>query len=167
MILIDGPMGSGKTSVGKILHKKLPRTAMLGMDDIKWCVSDFKRDKEDNRMTSKVVQRMTEEYLKHKINILIPQAFWKKENIDQYIKLAEEAGVKVFIYQMTAPKEVLMERLSKREKPSQAPTPMTQEKIEANYQTWKDNQYGLGKVFDTSKMSSEEIASEILAEMMK
>ena len=152
MILIDGPMGSGKTTTGKILHKKLKRTAMLSTDAIKWSVSDFKRDKEDNA-------------IKHGMNILVPQAFWKKENIEPYLEIAKTNKMKVFVYQLIAPKEVLLERLKSRPKPPQAKTPVSKTKIMKNLKMWEENQYNLGKIFDTSILSTEKIAKAILIDI--
>jgi len=35
LILIDGPMGAGKTTASKLLHKKLLGTARVPLDEIK------------------------------------------------------------------------------------------------------------------------------------
>ena len=43
LILIDGPMGSGKTTISQILHSKLKRTAYIGLDRVKRFISDFKK----------------------------------------------------------------------------------------------------------------------------
>ena len=47
IVILDGPMGSGKSTVGELLAKKLRRTALVNEDKIKWFISDFKRSKKD------------------------------------------------------------------------------------------------------------------------
>jgi uridine kinase len=87
IIIIDGPMGSGKTTVATILHKKLKRTAHIGLDRIKWFISDFKRIPEDNEIIRSVVVAMTKEYLKQGISVIVEQGM-RKERIETLKKIA-------------------------------------------------------------------------------
>ena len=82
-------MGSGKTTISSLLHSKLPRTALLGMDKIKWLLSDFQRTN-DYDLVSKVMVGMCKTFLEQGCNLLIEQAFWKKEYVQPYIDLANE-----------------------------------------------------------------------------
>jgi predicted kinase len=165
MIIIEGPMGSGKTTVGKLLHPQLPRTAMLGIDRIKFFLSDFERGERDNTISDAVVREMCKEYIRRGINILIPQGFWKKEYIEPYLKLAEESGLQTFVYQLTAPREVLLERIHARPKPELAKTPVPEERILKNLHSWEDNRYELGKILDTTSLTSDEIVQIILKDI--
>ncbi len=132
MIIIDGPMGSGKSTIAALLNKKLTRTAHLGIDRIKFFVSDFKRDYEDNHMTLLVLLRMIDEYLKNGINILIAQGLYKREHFEPYIKIAKKKNLKLFMYQLEAPKEVLLERILKRPKPAEARTLISKTRVMNN-----------------------------------
>lgn len=165
LIIIDGPMGSGKTTIGTLVHKKLKRTALVGTDRIKWFVSDFKRGPEDNKMTAEVLFVMCEEYIKQGINILIPQGFWKKEYLDEYIDLAKKNNLELFVYQLETPKEILLKRLAERPMPALATSRVPKARILKNLKTWEENRYDLGRVFDTSKQSAEQITKEILKEV--
>lgn len=158
-------MGSGKTTIGELMHKKLKRTVLLSTDRIKWFLSDFKRGPEDNALTAKVMMKMCEEYLSLGLNLLIPQGFWKKEYVQPYLDLASKHSVKVFFYQLDAPKEVLLDRINLRGKAKLARTPVPKSRINNNLNTWAENKYELGKVFDTSKFSPEKVAKAILQEV--
>ena len=166
LIIIDGPMGSGKTTIGKLLHKRLKRTVLLSSDAIKWFISDFERGERDNAISGAVLQAMCKEYIKHDINILLPQGFWKKKYLEPYLKLAEENNLNLFVYQLEAPREVLLERLKNRPKPEPAITPVPQERIIQNLNTWEENRYQLGKVFNTVELSPEEIVQLILKDLV-
>ncbi len=71
VLVIDGLMGSGKTTVSALLHKKLKRTAHIGLDRVKWFVSDFKRTPEENEIARNIVLAMMKEYLKHDISVIV------------------------------------------------------------------------------------------------
>jgi predicted kinase len=165
LIIIDGPMGSGKTTIGKLLHQRLRRTVRLSTDRIKFFLSDFERGERDNTITAAVLFEMCKEYVNHDINLLLPQAFWKKEYLEPYIKLADENDLKLFIYQLEAPKDVLLERVRNRPKPELAMTPVPEERIQANLKTWEENRYEMGKTFNTSEFTPEEIVEKILKDV--
>lgn len=165
LVLIDGPMGSGKTTIGKILHSKLKRTAILSTDAIKFFISDFERGERDNAISAAVLMQMCKEYIRQEINIVLPQGFWKKEFIDPYMQFADENNLALFVYQLEAPKEMLLKRISNRPKPAQAKTPVPVERILKNLETWESSRYEMGKVFDTATQSAEEIADCILQDL--
>ena len=165
MIIIDGPMGSGKTTLANLLNKKLKRTVHLGIDRIKFFVSDFKRNTEDNAMTSLVVMRMIDEYVKHGINIVIAQGFYRNEHLNPYIKLAKKNKIKLFMYQLEAPREILLERLINRPKPPEASTKVSKTKIMKNLKSWVEHRQKFEKVFDTSRVLIDTVAKEILKDI--
>ncbi len=166
VIILEGPMGAGKTTIASILHPKLPRTALLSMDKIKWFLSDFERNNEDNGLISKVMLSMAKTFLEQGCNVLIEQGFWKKEYVEPYINLANEFRTDLHFYQLEAPIEVLRERAHVRPD-TPGKIPLTKERIENNLKTWKENRYDLGKVFDTTEFSSEEVVKFILVDIKK
>lgn len=165
LAIIDGPMGSGKTTVGKLLHSKLKRTAVLSTDAVKFFISDFERGDRDNMISAAVLLQMCKEYIKHNINVLLPQGFWKKEYLDPYIKFAKENNLKLFMYQLEGPRELLLERIHNRPKPDLARTPVPEERILKNLETWEANRYQSEKVFNVAEMSSEQIAELIFVDL--
>lgn len=167
LVIIDGPMGSGKTTIGKILRQNLKRTAVLSTDMIKFFLSDFERGERDNAITAAVLMQMCKEYINQGISIVLAQGFWKEEYLRPYLQLAKENNLEVFIYQLEAPKDFLIERIRNRPTPELAKTPVPEERIQKNLQKWEENRYNLGKTFDVTKMSSEQIAKEILNDITK
>ena len=156
-------MGAGKTTISHLLHSKLPRTALLSMDKIKWILSDFQRS-EDYTLVSKVIIVMGETFLEQGCNLLIEQAFWKKEYVQPYIDLANKFKVDLYFYQLEAPMKILKGRAKGRPDTPGKP-PMTKKRIEENLKKWQENRYELGKTFDTTKFSSEEIAQLIIKDL--
>ena len=163
LILIDGPMGSGKTTVSKILHSKLKRTSYIGLDRIKRYISDFRRNPTDNEISRNVVLVMTGEYLKQGISVIVEQGM-REEYIRLLKKVAKKHKAKCFIYQLDAPKKLLQERVLKRTKLLKKPI-ISKSRIERKYKIYLNSKYGHTTIFDSEKLSSESIANKILKEV--
>lgn len=168
IVVIDGPMGSGKTTIGDLIHKKLKRTALLSMDKIKWFVSDFKRSRRDNAITNAVLMRMCDEYLNQGIRLIITQGFWE-DNKSPFVSpadfkaLAKKHKARFHFYQLDASKDVLLRRIQKRK--TEARTPIAKTRVFRNIRLWKRNKYSADKIFETDKMSADSITNLIIKEI--
>jgi cytidylate kinase len=167
IIILDGPMGSGKSTVGEILAKKLKRTALINGDKIKWFISDFKRCKKDNAIVQAVLEQMCKEYLKQGISLVIAQAFLNGiRPILPYVMMAKKNGAELLVYHLNAPKEVLLNRIDERKKNSKfSRTPIAKTRIYRNIRNWKKYRYSIGKELETDKIRAAKIASMILKEI--
>ena len=164
MIIIEGPSGSGKTTIGDLLHKRLKRTALLGIDRIKWFVSDFRRDFEDNEAVARITESMEREFLAKGFNVLLPQGMWKKEYLDYHLKIVEDFGIDLYMYQLEAPREVLIERIRNRRRKEGSPE-QTEGRAERNLDTWEENRYEYGKHISTVDYEPEEVVEIILKDI--
>ncbi len=164
VIIIEGPMGSGKSTIASILHSQLPRTALLGTDKIKDVISDFNKSDEDYYLATTIMLAMARIFLENKFSLLIPQAFLKKEYADPFIKIAEEFNVKLHFYHLHAPEDELRARIIQRAHDKNVSLP-TDDKIKKNFNKWRDNHYEYGKKIDISDQSSLEVADLILREL--
>ncbi len=161
VIVIDGPMGAGKTTVAAMLHKKLKRTAHIGLDRIKWFISDFKRVPKDNEIVRSVVTAMAEEYLKQGISVIIEQGM-RKERIDALKKIAGKHHARFLAYQLTGPKAVLIGRVHQRPHLSNRPK-VTDARIERNWRAyWKSHKESVATLIDTEKITARKVANRIL-----
>lgn len=165
LIIISGPMGVGKTTVARLLHEKLERTALLSYDQIKWFVSDFNSDNADFQLTFRIEKVMIREYLTSGVSVILEKAFSEKELIDDLKFLAEELSASVFIYQLEAPLEVVKERINQRPPSSKRKIPPTADKIERSHARYLASKHDQAKIIKTEKMSSEEIVEEIIKDI--
>lgn len=164
LIIIDGPMGSGKTTVSALLHKKLKRTAHIGLDRIKWFISDFKRAPKDNDIVRSVVSVMTKEYLKQGISVIIEQGM-RKERIDALKKVAKQSHARFLAYQLTAPKAVLLKRVHQRPHLSNRPK-VTPARIERNWKAYlKSHKKPIATLIDVEKLTAKQVANRILKDL--
>lgn len=160
-------MGSGKSTVGEILVKKLKRTALINEDKIKWFISDFRRCKRDNSIVRAVLIQMCKEYLKQGISLIIAQGFLRGiRPLSPFVAMAKKNKAKFVIYHFDAPKHVLLQRIKERQKSrTNVRKPIAKSRIHRNIRRWKANRYAIGKEFETEKISADKIAINILKEI--
>ncbi len=160
-VIIDGPMGSGKTTVTKLLQDKLPRTAFLGTDKIKWFLSGFDRTSSADKEVSRAVTLgMCKEYLSRGFNVVLDQGFREKAWAMPFLKLAKKEGVRLMVYRLDASDEVLLERVAARPKPEHVQAKASRVYAVGNIQSHRDQGYSGPEVIhvDTAKLAPEKIA---------
>lgn len=167
IIIIDGPMGSGKTTISNIIHKRIKKMVYLGTDKIKWLQSDFKRKDNEISISLEVIFSMMKAYLKNGMNILLVENFINKKARDKVISLSEKNNVRLFIYNLTASKRTLLIRLHKRGKEHEKKglPPISKSFILRNLELHSKNKEISAKTINTSERTSEEIATAILKEV--
>jgi len=158
-------MGSGKSTIAKLLKAKLKRTVLIGGDEIKWFLSDFKRSKKDNEIIHKVVLRMCDEYLKNGINILLVQNFYSKERVNEFLKIAKKYKCNKKFYLLNAPRKVLLERIDKRPMAKGANKPIPKTRILKNLRNHDKIGCSNTTIIDTSIMKPREVAKFILKDL--
>ena len=99
------------------------------------------------------------------ISVCVEQGFVKAEYMFPFIELAKELGVKILVYQIEAPRNVLVERLTTRKTPSEAKTPVSMDKVERNLDNYFNNKYSEAKVIDSEKHSPDKIVQIILNDL--
>jgi len=168
LVIIDGHMGSGKSTVANMLHKKLEgKTALISLDGLKRIVSNYKMDsKEHLELAAKSGAAMTNTYLNEKINVIVEKAFTKEEFLESFIKSIKIKSRR-FIYQIETPFEVAFSRIKEREKLKEKGIPKNKlkEKVIRNYSHYKELKYNKAKVFDSSKLTSRQILNRIMKDL--
>ena len=119
LLILDGPTGAGKTTAANAVHPLFPRTALLGMDRVKWAISHYKRISRNNAIVNDVIFAMTKEFLKHHLNVIVEQGF-REGVVEAYQSLGNKLGVKVVTIQLTASRKVLLSRIVARRKTAEA-----------------------------------------------
>jgi predicted kinase len=163
LIVIYGAAGSGKTTLAEQLHKELSYTAHIGADHIKRFISEFREVLSHSEVTRKVINVMAVEYLKNDINVIVEQGM-TKEDIKGLQKIAEENNAKFFVYRLDIPRPTADERANQRHAALNKPL-IPKEILDSLYEQYQSNDYPNTAVFDSEKMSTEEIADSILKDL--
>ncbi len=160
LLLLSGMVGAGKSTVGELLKRRLARTAVFDMDDIKWQISDFVRGDEDNAIVRDGVRELAHNYCKHGINVIIPQTM-RPEEPAQFRSIAEEFGYEYLHVELFADDDVVLDRLMERQKTSEHPS--TLKRIKRNIRWYHENPVqddGLERI-NTTELDPEALASLI------
>ena len=161
LIVIDGPMGAGKTTVAKLLHKKLISSAHIGHDRTKFFVSGFDRTPKENAIAGAVVLAMCSTYLKHGVSVILEQGHKRGELMRPYLRLAKRMKVLVHVFQIEAKPETLLRRLAERPTPSEAKSKVSKKRMIENIDSYYENKYPHAIVISSENLSPTQVTGRI------
>ncbi len=171
LILIDGPMGSGKTTTSKLVNEWLPDTARIALPDVKRLVPNFRENDKTLAIVRDVMWVMIEKYLEHGISVIVEQ-ITSTDGILPLIQVAVAHGAEFHAFRLTAQKEVRLQRVYERTKEMMKVSELPEAKIaemngyfEPNDQFYIENPIPEAIVIDSEKLSSEECADLIIAKL--
>ena len=163
-ILLNGAIGSGKSTIVDILKTKLKRTAILEIEDIRQLISDYKQGKkEDNSLSWKIIYRMCDEYFKNGVSVLLKQTVCSQEIVNKFLRLATKSKCNIYFYHLQAPRSELLKRISKRKKARKVSKAL----VITNIKKHEQIHYANATIIDTTKMKSSEVAIFILNDLKK
>ena len=170
LILFDGPMGSGKTTVSKLLQevmdKKRGYTALISLDRLKRIVSGYKLGSSIHlRLSSYAGVAMSKEYLKEGIDVIVEKAFTTEEYINSFIKPLKRKA-RILIYQIEAPEKIRLERVFKRDLHPEVKKRPPKSKFLRNSKHYSKSKYKKAKVFDSSKLTPKQIVNRIIEDII-
>lgn len=163
MVVIHGPMGSGKTTLADLLHDEIANTAHFGADHIKWLVSDFKNVPSHTQVAKNMIPLMSEGYLKQGINLILEQAFTSAE-VNQLKEIAQKYNAQFLVYGLNTDREILKARIAERTERLGKPE-ISQEHIDKSFREYEMDVYQNGFVFDTSGTSIRDMADRVLRDL--
>jgi len=168
LIIIDGPMGAGKTTISELLQGKIKeKTALVSLDKLKRMVSQNELDSKIHlELAHEVGALIANFYLRKEVNVIVEKAFTKAEFLKSFLKLIK-GNPKTFIYQIEAPFEIRIKRVKEREKNKNKGIPKNKlgEKMTRNTAHYNELKYKKARMFDTSKLGIRKIVNEILKDI--
>lgn len=171
LIVIDGPMGAGKTTTSKLLNEKIPGTARIALSDVKRFISDFEASHTYNKISQEIILIMAEEYLKRGVSVIVEWAM-KAERTESLTAIASKYDASSFIFQLDAPKELLLQRVLDRTKNllslDELPAENIQnirENFEKNYSFHLENKHQSGVIICSASSAPKEIVEQMLQQI--
>ena len=86
IIVIDGQNGAGKTTTARLLHQRMPFTALINWNAIRKCISDFRPTKKYHDLATKITLSMTQIYLDNGVNVIYEAYFGHRRFIYEIAK---------------------------------------------------------------------------------
>ena len=171
IIQIDGPMGSGKTTVSKLLRQKLPDCARIALPDIKRLVPNFRENEITLKIIRDVILSMADIYLQNKICIIVEQIS-APEDLIRLTKLSTKHNASLHAFRLTAPRDLRLKRVLERSKESYGVTELAQSKIleletyfNANEKFYDENPLSEAQIIDSEINNPDEIVEKIIGDL--
>lgn len=171
LILIDGPMGSGKTTTTRLLSEKLPHAARVAFPDIKRLVPSYKENEKTLPVIREVMKVMIDKYLELGVSVIVEQVS-KAEGVELLKAMAERRGAQFLAYRMNAPKDVRVARVRERTREMMDIPELPESKIkelegyfEPNDQFYANNPSDLVEIIDTENTTPEQVVEMIISKL--
>ncbi len=168
LILVDGPMGSGKTTTTKLLSQKLPDAARIAFPDIKRLIPNYKENEKTLPVIREVMKVMIDKYLELDTSVIVEQIA-KADGIEILKGIAARHGAKFFAYRLSAPKEVRMERVKERTRGMMEIPELPESKVlelksyfGPNDEFYIINPSNLVSIIDTQELGPEQVVDVII-----
>lgn len=163
LIIIDGPMGSGKSTISKLLQKKL-KCALLSMDVIKKFIHDFQNAEKSSRKFAKyeITSLISRAYLKKGISVIIEQSLADSQTISNLIKKSKQKNIPFFVFKVDAPLKTRLQRVLKRDK-----NPLKKSKFLEDHESFNKSKFSYELEFNSEEEKIEEIVKKIVKKINK
>jgi len=176
-LILSGPSGSGKSTTAKRLWRILDgNPAYLSLDSIKHFVQGAMSNDYFLDLARTNAFLLTENYLKLGHPVILDKAFGSYNYVKPFVDLAKLMRVKSYYFKLTAPLNILIERVENRRnfpleekiKAGEWPLPMGNELTARSiYEFCERNKHEEGIEIDTEENSSNEVVSIILSHLSK
>jgi predicted kinase len=161
ILLLAGPVCSGKTTLVTHFLEKEKRVYSISLDAIKNRLSDF-RDENDQILLNDLAIAVSNRLAKDNLSLIVDGRVQNLEEMRQfYSKLAADTSRKFLEVNIEAPMEVLLERLRNRVEAGRAKTVKDPEQLIERHKIYESKKHKLAPTFDSSILSTEEIYFDI------
>lgn len=171
LILVDGPMGSGKTTTTKTLSQKLPDAARVALPDIKRLVPNYKENEKTLTVVREVMRAMIDTYLESDVSVIVEQ-ITRAEGVALLRSIADKHGAAFYAYRLTAPKDIRLQRVHERTREMMSVQALSAQKIdelagyfEPNDAFYANNPVNEAEVIDTQHLSPDQVADLIISKL--
>ena len=115
MIIINGPCGVGKSVLAKKIHKTMPLSFLLALDEISRFISHYSEYREERwKLIRALGEAMAKATFSEGRDLIIDKMLYDPILIDAYKTIGEEFGAEVKEFLIWAPKDVVMGRANDR-----------------------------------------------------
>ena len=165
IVLLHGPMGSGKTTTSKLLHEQFVPSARVALPDLRRLVSGNHREHAD--ITRDIMLEMTDVYLVKGVPVIV-EVVCQAPYIAKYKELAAKHDCVFLPYYISADEALRFDRVCERTRQMLDVAILPESKKEELQTIFTENatfyaclEGELGTSLDTTNLTPEQVVSEI------
>lgn len=162
IISIDGPKGSGKTTIATLLKQRLPGIVSFSLDEIRRSIPEAIPTEEYNTIAFSILLQHVMEQVNQQKDVLIDSGLTEERSLALKEAIRDSWG-KWHGYALTAPHDVLLARLKQRDQANKRRT--NEERFERSYDRQQQKSFDGVTIIDTTTRSPEEIADQIVKDV--
>lgn len=115
LIIINGALGVGKSTLAREYAEEHPLTLHLDIDELRKWISCFREEKEKSGLLSKnLAGEMARTHLSSGYDVVISQIFCREEYLERFEKIAEECQADFYEFLLSTSKDDALRRFIKR-----------------------------------------------------
>ena len=115
LIILNGPLGIGKSTLAKKYADEHPLTLLLDIDDVRRNISHWREEDEKSSISSKkIALAMAKENLLLGYSVVVPQIIRQNEFIEQFEQIAKDADADFFEILLLVDKDEAIRRFKER-----------------------------------------------------
>ncbi len=164
LIIINGPSGVGKSTIAKMLHASISKSYLLDMDAQRRYMNGYREFPDESRALSYAIgHSIVRTCLEHGHDVVLDRLMLTSENIDPFVRIANEFGANVHEFILWAPKDVCLTRATERQDGWRKGGLLTPEKCELFWEkmnVFKDER-AEATIVDVTALSPEEVLEKI------
>lgn len=169
LIILNGPVGIGKTTLAKRLQENMPLSFFIHFDELRRHIGGYREKPHESRvLTFDLVFSIAETCFKQGKDVLIDKIMYdrlekgkKQTSLTQLIGIAEKYDADIHEFIIWADKETVLSRLEERGyREGGLLTPEKAEKFWEEMKKFKDSR-PQATIVDTSNLTPEQVFEEV------
>lgn len=162
VISIDGPKGSGKTTIASLLKQRLPNMIMFSLDEFRRSIPGAIPTEEYNKIAFDLLLLRVMEQVNQQKDVIIDSGLTEERAIALKEAIRDSFG-NWRAYALTAPHDVLLARLKRRDQDNKRRT--NEERFERSYERQQQKSFEGITMIDTTVLTPEEITERIVKDL--
>ena len=154
LILLDGPKGSGKTTLSELLKNNLSNTEFFSLDHERKLLDRTASIDNDNKRAFQIITDKLRNVFEQKKNAVIDSGI-SQERLKILEKISEQYSVKLYKFSLIAPYDVLHSRVKERDE-SRGKN-FDKERFDYTFNAQQSKSFDGFSIIDSSKLSPQEM----------
>ena len=143
IIILNGPRNSGKSTVAKILQKKIPNTAHVEVDDLRDFVGWMDGERGAYSLSIENAVLITKNFVKHGLNVVFTYLL-DKSDYKNVMEMLEGVDTKIYVFTLNPDINVVLTNRGNRELSNEE-----QKRIRYHYKIG-NNKPSFGQIIDNN-----------------